>query len=86
MEGMKYIGDGPRMKKSRSFHACGIFNSEEHEGRPLIVVAGSFNGSADRTSEYWDFTLSDSEWELCSKFFVCLLFFLFIISFKLFPR
>merc|ERR1712025_971385 len=35
-------------------------------GRPLLVVAGSDGRDGD-SSEYWDFTLPGSQWQLCSK-------------------
>ena len=37
----KFILNGTsQMKKTRSGHACGIFRSHTHNGRPLLVVAG----------------------------------------------
>ena len=53
---MKLIGQGPDMIHPRSHHGCGVFNSKEHGGRPVIVTAGSRTGSGSSTSEFWDFS------------------------------
>ena len=61
---------GPKMKKTRFYHGCGIVHSIHHDSRPLLVVAGSYSygdGTGAKTSEYWDFTLAGSTWQLCSK-------------------
>ena len=59
---------GPEMKKTRENHACGIVHSLYHGFRPLLVVAGSYRGSTGgKNSEYWDFTVPGSTWQLCSK-------------------
>ena len=57
----------PEMKKTRYFHGCGIFHSIHHGFRPLLVVAGSNGGTGGRNSEFWDFTVPGSTWQLCSK-------------------
>merc|ERR1712223_2260650 len=57
----------PSMKHSRSYHACGIVHSKQHQERPLLVVAGSRRGDRRDKSEYLDFTLPGSQWQLCSK-------------------
>ena len=62
--------DGPEMKKKRAAHGCGIVHSIHHGSRPLLVVAGSdtYGGATGaKNSEYWDFTLAGSTWQLCSK-------------------
>ena len=59
----------PSMKHSRYFHACGIVHSIQHQDRPLLVVAGSWIGDGSNNSEYLDFTLPGSQWQLCSKSF-----------------
>ena len=51
----------------RSAHTCGIFYSDRHDGRPVIVTVGSYKGSGQRKSEYWDFTRPGSKWTLSSK-------------------
>ena len=66
-EGMKFIGQGPDMIHPRSHHGCGVFNSKEHGGRPVIVTAGG-HGSGSSTSEFWDFSHPGSRWQNCSKF------------------
>jgi len=57
----------PSMKHSRYWHACGIVHSIQHQDRPLLVVAGSFYGDGKDKSEYLDFTLPGSQWQLCSE-------------------
>ena len=60
--------DGPEMKKTRYDHGCGIVHSIHHGSRPLLVVAGSgWGATGAKNSEYWDFTLAGSTWQLCSK-------------------
>ena len=56
------------MKKKRGYHGCGIVHSIHHGSRPLLVVAGSASYETGATSsEFWDFTLAGSTWQLCSK-------------------
>ena len=62
--------DRPEMKEKRYYHGCGIVHSIHHGSRPLLVVAGSGTyggGTGAKNSEYWDFTLAGSTWQLCSK-------------------
>ena len=57
---------GPSMKHTRNHHACGIFQSSAHSGRPLVVAAGG-RGTEEITpctSEFWDFTMPGSEWQV----------------------
>ena len=35
-----FTGNGPSLNNPRSNHACSIFRSEAHGGKPVIVVAG----------------------------------------------
>ena len=62
-----------QMIKSRRYHGCGILRrSDKHNGRPLLVVAGSMKGSAPdggggNNCEFYDYTRQGSQWELCSK-------------------
>ena len=73
--------DGPEMKKTRLDHGCGIVHSIHHGSRPLLVVAGSDSGTGAKNSEYWDFTVPGSTWQLCSK--SCSFFsYLYIITLK----
>ena len=72
---IRQIGNGPNLKYARNLHACGIFNSNEHGGRPVLVVAGSGNFGPDgprssRTTEYWDFSIPGNKWELSSEYLV----------------
>ena len=68
---------GPRMEKARYWHGCGIFKSPAHSGRPLVLTAGGVGGGgASRISEFWDFTVPGTKWQLsklCS--FICTAFF-----------
>ena len=57
----------PSMKHERFRHGCGIVYSHHHGGRPLLVVAGSYYKKGRNKSEYLDFTLPGSKWQLCSK-------------------
>ena len=60
--------DGAAMKKKRYGHGCGIVHSIHHGSRPLLVVAGSgWGATGAKNSEYWDFTVPGSTWQLCSK-------------------
>ena len=63
-DNIEEIGNGPDMTNDRRGHGCGIFQSSQHGGRPILVIAG------DSTSEYWDFTVPDSKWQLRSKSYV----------------
>ena len=57
-----------RMKTSRRFHGCRIFRSKKHNGRRVLVTAGSFtSGTGTRTCEFYDYTKAKSQWQLCSK-------------------
>ena len=56
------------MKKTRHYHACSIFSSDQHGERPVLVAAGSDgSGSGRNDCEFLDFTQPGSEWQLCSK-------------------
>jgi len=59
----------PSMKHNRSQHACGIVHSAHHNQRPLLVVAGGWRSDGNDKSEYLDFTLPGSQWQLCSEDF-----------------
>ena len=54
---------GPSMNQERAFHGCGIFHSNVHLGRPVIVAAGSYTDGVAKSSEIWDFTLPGSQWQ-----------------------
>jgi len=55
-----------QMKQKRYNHGCGIFYSNKHDGRPLLVVAGGWT-DGERSSEFWDFTKPGAKWELTSQ-------------------
>ena len=52
----------------RSNHACGILHSQAHSGRPLLVVTGGI-GTNPKTTEFWDFTMTNSTWQSICKYF-----------------
>ena len=52
------------MNHARAGHACGIFHSAAHSGRPVIVAAGSWYGDGSYSSEFWDYTWPGSKWQL----------------------
>ena len=51
-------------------HACTIFNSPAHNGRPVVIVAGGQPSSAYKTAEILDFTQEGSTWQE-SKLIFC---------------
>ena len=53
---------GAKMNHERYAFACVTFHSPSHEGRPVIVVAGSNTGNG-KTAEIWDYSIEDSRWE-----------------------
>jgi len=57
----------PSMIHRRALHACGIVHSSLHDGRPLLVVAGAYQGSGRDKSEFWDFSVPGSQWQSCSE-------------------
>ena len=64
------------MLNGRENHACTIFNSALHDGRPLAIVAGGWPvGSASKKAEIWDFTKEGTSWQQGNIIFI------FIISF-----
>ena len=69
-EKIEFLQYGPELNEPRGNFACGVFNSDEHNGRPVIVVAGFGMDPNNfvKTSEYWDFTSSGSKWVYCSKY------------------
>ena len=50
------------MVNARSSHACTIFLSEIHEGRPVAIVAGGSSWSVETKAEVWDYTQKGSSW------------------------
>ena len=52
------------MLNGRQRHACTIFNSALHDGRPLAIVAGGTDGSTFlKKAEIWDFTKEGTSWQ-----------------------
>ena len=58
------------MVHARYHHACTIFNSPAHNGRPVAIVAGGQPSSAYKTAEILDFTQEGSSWQE-SKLIFC---------------
>ena len=59
------------MVHARYYHACTIFNSPAHNGRPVAIVAGgccTYTG-APKTDEILDFTQEGSSWQECKLIF-----------------
>jgi len=62
------LTNGPNMLNTRVGHSCGIFHSNAHSGRAVIVTAGSGNiGTGFKNCEFWDFTVQGTTWQLCSQ-------------------
>ena len=64
----KNLYNEPEKMKSmiyeRSTHACTIFNSILHDGRPILLAAGGWvGGSGGNTAEMFDFTKEGSSWQ-----------------------
>ena len=55
--------DVASLKYSRNMHACTIFGSSAHNGRPVAIAAGSEGGPGEKTAEVWDITMDGSSWE-----------------------
>ena len=51
------------MVHSRWNHACTTFSSALHDGRPIIIVAGSGSKSASKSAEILDFTKEGTSWQ-----------------------
>ena len=72
------INNGPievNTVHNRYLAACTIFRSPLHSGRPLAIVAGSWDGNGGNTAEIWDYTTEGRKWELSMlfsvKYFYC---------------
>ena len=51
------------MVYSRYHSACTTFSSALHDGRQVIIVAGSWSGSGVKTAEILDFTKEGASWQ-----------------------
>ena len=66
------------MLNERELHACTIFNSALHDGRPLAIVAGGYpSGSASKKAEIWDFTKEGTSWQQSN--IILLTYYLFLL-------
>ena len=52
---------GPKMNNEMYAFACTVFESQAHEGRPVIIVVGSETGTG-KTTEILDYTVENAEW------------------------
>ena len=66
------------MLDARIYHACTIFNSALHDGRPLAIVAGGFGAS--EKAEIWDFTKEGTSWQQSNIILLTYYLFLFYCS------
>ena len=53
---------GPKMKNERYAFACTVFESQAHEGRPVIIVVGETGTGTGITTEILDYTIENAEW------------------------
>ena len=53
---------GPKMNTEKYVFACTVFESQAHEGRSVIIVAGSQIGTW-KTTEILDYTIESAVWE-----------------------
>ena len=66
------------MLNGRYHHACTIFNSALHDGRPIAIVAGGHgSGSTSRKAEIWDFTKDGTSWQQSN--IILLTYYLFLL-------
>ena len=54
----------PDMVHDRAYHACSIFRSPAHNGRPVAIAAGAWDGTGSNTAEVLDYTITGSSWQL----------------------
>ena len=52
-----------KLRYARHSHACTIFNSALHDGRPLAIVAGGYSSHGGKKAEIWDFTKDSTSWQ-----------------------
>ena len=62
--------DVASMIHERSSHACTIFKSPLHDGRPVAIVAGGWG--SPKTTEILDFTEDGSTWQKSKLIFALL--------------
>ena len=65
------------MLNERSSHACTIFNSALHDGRPLAIVAGGYDATPLNKAEIWDFTKEGTSWQQSN--IILLTYYLFLL-------
>ena len=66
------------MLDGRYYHACTIFNSALHDGRPLAIVAGGYDGSTPfNKAEIWDFIKEGTSWQQSN--IILLTYYLFLL-------
>ena len=60
------------MLHKREYHGCTIFKSGLHDGRPVMIAAGSWDGSGSNTAEIFDFTKEGATWQESNDIFTLL--------------
>ena len=53
-----------KLNYRRFLHACAVFHSPKHGGRPIVMAAG---GVADQSAEVLDYTRDSAKWEDSGK-------------------
>lgn len=66
------FSEGPKLVTKRKDQGCAVFNSPQHNGRPVVVVGGQGTvggpggtGRGINDVEAWDFTISGTSFERC---------------------
>lgn len=63
---LSFLGSGPKLNFSRDCSSACIIKSDNHEGRPIIMVVGGI--TSPRSIEVWDFTKAGTKWEQAPNF------------------
>ena len=66
-----------KLRYARHSHACTVFNSALHGGRPLAIVAGGYSSHGGKKAEIWDFTKDSTSWQQSNIIF--LIHYLFLL-------
>ena len=54
------FSEGPTLLEKRRNAACTLFQSAKHDGRPVVLAAGGYDG---RTAEILDYSKENATWE-----------------------
>ena len=69
---------GPSTIHLRDTFGCGLYHSSVHSGRPVIVIAGGLTRYGQTSSEFWDFTVPGSQWQL-SKYVLLASYYIYVL-------